>query len=212
MPIKSTNITRVHSHVHLKDRWARHGHRGGVLWFTGLTRSGKTSLALGLEKILFDECYRVRVLHSQNFRTGLSSDLGFSREDRREHIRRVGEVAAFLARRGVVVVTSFISPFALDRASARAAVGEGFHEDFLDPGLTTNYQFGVVPDESLHSYQSLVLIIPMCVPDHGNSLAATSNRDDIASLNPQSFHAIFINPGVTVTQISSIRLGDLHSD
>ena len=135
MPIKSTNITRVHSHVHLKDRWARHGHRGGVLWFTGLARSGKTSLALGLEKILFDECYRVRVLHSQNFRTGLSSDLGFSREDRREHIRRVGEVAAFLARRGVVVVTSFISPFALDRANARAAVGEGFHEVFLDPGL-----------------------------------------------------------------------------
>ena len=135
MPIKSTNITRVHSHVHLKDRWARHGHRGGVLWFTGLARSGKTSLALGLEKILFDECYRVRVLHSQNFRIGLSSDLGFSREDRREHIRRVGEVAAFLARRGVVVVTSFISPFALDRANARAAVGEGFHEVFLDPGL-----------------------------------------------------------------------------
>ena len=135
MPIKSTNITRVHSHVHLKDRWARHGHRGGVLWFTGLARSGKTSLALGLEKILFDECYRVRVLNSQNFRIGLSSDLGFSREDRREHIRRVGEVAAFLARRGVVVVTSFISPFALDRAHARAAVGEGFHEVFLDPGL-----------------------------------------------------------------------------
>ena len=135
MPIKSTNITRVHSHVHLKDRWARHGHRGGVLWFTGLPRSGKTSLALGLEKILFDECYRVRVLHSKNFRIGLSSDLGFSREDRREHIRRVGEVAAFLARRGVVVVTSFISPFALDRAHARAAVGEGFHEVFLDPGL-----------------------------------------------------------------------------
>ncbi len=135
MPIKSTNITRVHSHVDLKDRWARHGHRGGVLWFTGLTRSGKTSLALGLEKILFDECYRVRVLHSQNFRIGLSSDLGFSREDRREHIRRVGEVAAFLAQRGVVVVTSFISPFALDRANARAAVGEGFHEVFLDSGL-----------------------------------------------------------------------------
>ena len=135
MPIKSTNITRVHSHVHLKDRWARHGHRGGVLWFTGLARSGKTSLALGLEKILFDECYRVRVLHSQNFRIGLSSDLGFSREDRREHIRRVGEVAAFLARRGVVAVTSFISPFALDRANARAVVGEGFHEVFLDPGL-----------------------------------------------------------------------------
>ena len=92
-------------------------------------------LAFRLEKILFDECYRVRVLHSQNFRIGLSSDLGFSREDRREHIRRVGEVAAFLARRGVVVVTSFISPFALDRAHARAAVGEGFHEVFLDPGL-----------------------------------------------------------------------------
>ena len=135
MPIKSTNITREHSHVHLRDRWARHGHRGGVLWFTGLPKSGKSMLAFRLEKILFDECYQVCAFQSQNFRRGISSDLGFGREDRREHIRRVGEVAAFLTRRGVIAVTSFISPFALDRANARAAVGEGFHEIFLDPGL-----------------------------------------------------------------------------
>jgi len=135
MSIKSKNITRVVSLVPPEDRWSRQGHQGGVFWFTGLPGSGKATLALNMERRLFDEGYQVRAFRSSDFRDGVSSDLRFSRDDRREHIRRLGEVAALLARRGMVVLTAFISPFQADRDNAREAAAGTFHEIYLDPGL-----------------------------------------------------------------------------
>jgi len=135
MQPKSQNITDVPSLVSNDDRRARYGHRGGVLWFTGLPGSGKATLATALERALFNDGYRVMKLQSSDFRRGICSDLGFSHDARREHIRRVGEVAALAAHGGLVVLTAFISPYAADRAGARRAVGEGFHEIFLNPGL-----------------------------------------------------------------------------
>ncbi len=117
------------------ERWRRQGHRGGVMWFTGLSGAGKSSLAVGLERRLFDLGMRVFVLDGDNLRHGLNGDLGFSDADRQENIRRVTEVAAAFADAGHVVVTAFISPFRADRAQARAVIGDGFHEIFVDAAL-----------------------------------------------------------------------------
>jgi len=117
------------------DRWSRQGHQGGVLWLTGLSGSGKSTLATTLEARIFGYGYQTYALDGDNLRHGLNADLGFSPNDRSENIRRVGEVAALLASAGVIVVTAFISPYREDRRTARTAVGEGFREVFLNPGL-----------------------------------------------------------------------------
>jgi adenylyl-sulfate kinase len=132
--MKSTNVTRVSHLVGPADRWRKQGHRGGVLWFTGLPASGKKTLAYQLEARLFDAGFEVYAFDSARIRQGLNADLGFSREDRRENIRRAGEVAAVMARSGLVVITAFISPYAKDREAAKVAA-ENFHEIYLDVPL-----------------------------------------------------------------------------
>lgn len=129
--MKSTNVTRVQHLVPQAERWRRQGHRGGVLWFTGLPASGKSTLVYGLEERLFDAGFEVFAFDSARLRRGLNADLGFSREDRRENIRRAGELAAVMSRAGLVVIVGFISPYATDRAAARTAAGENFHEIYL---------------------------------------------------------------------------------
>ena len=129
--MKSTNITRVSHLVATEDRWRRQGHRGGVLWLTGLPASGKKTLAAALEQRLFADGFEVFAFDSGFLRKGLSRDLGFGRDARRENIRRAGELAAVMARAGTVVITAFISPYAADRAQARKAA-ETFHEIYLD--------------------------------------------------------------------------------
>jgi bifunctional enzyme CysN/CysC len=135
--VKSENITAVQSRVSPAERAGRNGHKGGVLWLTGLSGSGKSTIALELERQLFDAGYSVYVLDGDNIRHGLSSNLGFSPEDRSENIRRIGEVAALFADAGYIVVTAFISPYQADRDMARKAVGDDFHEIFVkaDVGL-----------------------------------------------------------------------------
>jgi len=110
--------------------------RGCVLWFTGLSGSGKSTVAAALESALVGAGHAAFVLDGDNLRHGLNSDLGFSPEDRSENIRRAGEVAALFADAGLVTLTAFISPYRADRESARAAVGpERFLEIFLDVPL-----------------------------------------------------------------------------
>ena len=133
--IKSTNITTVESRVTLRDRIERSGHRGGVLWFTGLSGSGKSTLAIELERRLFNIGYNVFMLDGDNVRRGLSSNLGFSPEDRTENIRRIGEVGALFANAGFIAITAFISPYQADRDRAREAANEGFHEIYVDADL-----------------------------------------------------------------------------
>ena len=107
---RSTNVTWVESAVTREARETRRGHRGAVLWFTGLSASGKSTLATEVEKELFSEGYFSYVLDGDNFRHGLNGDLGFSPEDRTENMRRVGEVAKLVAESGALVLTAFISP------------------------------------------------------------------------------------------------------
>lgn len=131
MSAKSKNIFRVEHRVTQEQRWARNGHKGAVIWLTGLSASGKTTLATSLEKRLFDLRCQAYVLDGDNVRHGLCADLGFSAREREENIRRVGEVAALFAESGLIVISAFISPYRADRAAARAAAGNNFHEIYL---------------------------------------------------------------------------------
>ncbi len=129
--VKSKNLTQVENRVLLADRWHFNGHRSGIIWLTGLSGAGKSTLAVELERILFAKGYQVTVLDGDNVRYGLNADLGFSPADRVENIRRVGEVAALMARTGVIVVTAFISPYLADRERVRTAHPDLFHEIYV---------------------------------------------------------------------------------
>jgi bifunctional enzyme CysN/CysC len=123
--IRSKNIFWSESTITHQTRINRNGHRGAVVWLTGLSGSGKSTLARALEKNLFDRQMQVYVLDGDNVRHGLNANLEFSSEDRVENIRRVAEVAKLMADAGMIVITSFISPYRLDRLRAREAVLSG---------------------------------------------------------------------------------------
>lgn len=135
--VRATNVSAEAHRVTPPQRIERNRHSPGVLWFTGLSGAGKSTLAMSLEQRLFDQGYQVYVLDGDNVRGGLNANLGFSPEDRAENIRRVGEVAALLADAGTIVITAFISPYRADRARARAATGENFHEVYIEADLET---------------------------------------------------------------------------
>jgi bifunctional enzyme CysN/CysC len=134
---RSTNITRFEAYVSADARSLRNGHKGGVVWLTGLSGAGKSTIAVVLEERLFEKGYQTTILDGDNVRHGLNSNLAFSPEDRAENIRRVGEVAALFAKAGLIVITSFISPYRSDRDRARRAAGNGFHEIFLTADVAT---------------------------------------------------------------------------
>jgi bifunctional enzyme CysN/CysC len=135
--VKATNLRAEAHRISNMQRVARNGHHGGVLWFTGLSGAGKSTIAMAVEQELFRRGYQVYVLDGDNVRRGLNANLDFSPEDRAENIRRVGEVAALFADSGQIVVTAFISPYRTDRQRARAAAGNGFHEIYIKASLAT---------------------------------------------------------------------------
>lgn len=134
---KAQNIHKVSHLLRPEERAIRNGHQGSVVWLTGLSGSGKSTLAMMVERELFEKGYQVFVLDGDNVRHGLNSDLGFSPEDRTENIRRIGEVAALMAKAGMVVITAFISPYKADRKIARAASPDNFHEIYVQADLET---------------------------------------------------------------------------
>src|SRR5437764_518728 len=136
--IKSKNIFWSEGKITAQARAAQHGHRGAVVWLTGLSGSGKSTIAQALERDLFIRSMHPYVLDGDNVRHGLNSNLGFAPEDRVENIRRVSEVAKLMADAGNVVITAFISPYRADRQRARAIAMEGnaeFIEVFVDAPL-----------------------------------------------------------------------------
>jgi bifunctional enzyme CysN/CysC len=135
---KSKNIFWTEGKITTRQRAVQMGHRGAVVWFTGLSGAGKSTIAQALERELFKRAVHTYVLDGDNIRHGLNSNLGFSPEDRVENIRRVSEVAKLMADSGVVVVTAFISPYRVDRRRAREIALEGkaeFIEVFVDAPL-----------------------------------------------------------------------------
>ncbi len=121
--------------VAAEDRAKLNGHRGAILWFTGLSGAGKTTLAVELERRLFAKGYQTFLLDGDNVRQGLCADLGFSPQERAENIRRVGEVSALFAEAGMIVVSAFISPYRVDRDRIRAAHGQYFNEIYINAPL-----------------------------------------------------------------------------
>ena len=133
---KSTHIRPEAGLVSLEDRQAALGQQATVVWFTGLSGSGKSSIAQALEKRLYDAGFHVYALDGDNVRFGLNRDLGFSHDDRQENIRRVAEVARLFTQAGLIVLVPVISPFRADRRSAREIIGEArFCEVYVDAPL-----------------------------------------------------------------------------
>ena len=136
----ATDRNKITWHEHQvcqRDRWLVGGHCGSVLWFTGLSGSGKSSIANQLELVLNKRGIRTYLLDGDNIRHGLCHDLGFSLEDRAENIRRVGEVCKLMADSGIVVLAALISPYRKDRDQVRASVQEvaTFIEIFVSASL-----------------------------------------------------------------------------
>jgi adenylylsulfate kinase len=136
--IKATNITWHEGHVERADREKLLRQKGATIWFTGLSGSGKSTVAFTLEHALVERGHLCYALDGDNIRHGLNKNLGFSPEDRTENIRRIGEVAKLFADTGVVALTSFISPYRGDRDLVRQIheeAGLSFIEVFVDTPL-----------------------------------------------------------------------------
>ena len=134
--IKATNITWHEGHVGRNEREKLLRQKGALLWMTGLSGSGKSTIAYTLEHALVQRGHLAYVLDGDNIRHGLNKNLGFSAEDRQENIRRIGEVGKLFVDTGVITITAFISPYRADRDVARATVGDGdFFEIFCDTPL-----------------------------------------------------------------------------
>ena len=124
-PSRSRNITWHHSIVTRKDKERLLGQKAVTLWFTGLSCSGKSTLAAEVEKVLHERGYITFILDGDNIRHGLNKNLGFSPGDREENIRRVGEVAGLFRQAGIINMTAFISPYRKDRQRARDLADKG---------------------------------------------------------------------------------------
>jgi len=118
------NLTWYNGYLTREDRERLHGHKGAVIWFTGLSASGKSTIARHLEKMLYHVGCSTYVFDGDNVRHGLCSDLGFSPEDRVENIRRIGEMVNLYTDAGIIAIAAFISPYRADRRSIRDLVGK----------------------------------------------------------------------------------------
>jgi adenylylsulfate kinase len=178
--VKATNITWHHGDITRADRERANGHKSAVLWFTGLSASGKSTLAHAVENELVDRGCNTYVLDGDNIRHGLNKDLGFSPRDREENIRRIGEVATLFADAGVLAITAFISPYRADRDKARAISGASFIEVYVkcdldvcearDPkGLYKKARAGQIPEFTGIS-------APYEEPDHPELVIDTSHE------------------------------------
>ena len=127
--MKSTNTIYHHATVTRERRNELNNHKSVVLWFTGLSGSGKSTMSHALEERLFNKGCRTFVLDGDNVRYGLNSNLGFSNKDRKENIRRVGEISKLMMEAGFIIMTAFISPFREDRIAVRNLIPNG---DFIE--------------------------------------------------------------------------------
>lgn len=138
MQNKSPNVKWQHTKIKREDREKILNQKGLVLWFTGLSGSGKSTIAIEVECLLNSRGYATYLLDGDNIRHGLNSDLGFSKEDRKENIRRISEVAKLFFDAGLITLVTFISPFKEDRNFARKLIPEErFIEIYVKCSLET---------------------------------------------------------------------------
>ena len=140
---KATNVTWHSGDVSREDRYEILRQKGATIWFTGLSGSGKSTIAVALERALFGMGKLSYRLDGDNVRLGINKNLGFSEEDRKENIRRIGEVAKLFGDAGTISLSSFISPYKADRDEVRElhrAAGLAFVEVFVDCSLAVAEQ------------------------------------------------------------------------
>ncbi|NMH70135.1 adenylyl-sulfate kinase (plasmid) [Cytobacillus spongiae] len=138
MSEKKRNIVWHETTVTKQERRSLNGHQSFILWFTGLSASGKSTIANALAHSLFQQGKQVYVLDGDNVRHGLNHDLGFNEKDRKENIRRIGEVSKLFIDSGQIVLTAFISPYREDRDVVRKLVGpEEFMEVYVHCSIET---------------------------------------------------------------------------
>ena len=134
MPEKLHIIPHQHA-VSKEDRERQNDHKGHVLWFTGLSGSGKSTVASAVERELHQRGIRTYILDGDNVRTGLNSDLDFSAASREENIRRIAHVSGLMKDAGIVVLSAFVSPYQKDRDYVREVAGDDFSEVFISTPL-----------------------------------------------------------------------------
>ncbi|MBL6967815.1 MAG: adenylyl-sulfate kinase [Desulfobacteraceae bacterium] len=123
-PEGKNNVTWFNGYLTREDREKLHGHKGAVIWFTGLSASGKSTIARYLENRLYEKGCSTYVFDGDNVRHGLCGDLGFSPEDREENIRRIGEMVNLYIDAGIIAIAAFISPYRKDRERIRDLAGK----------------------------------------------------------------------------------------
>ena len=132
------NTVWHHANVNRELRNKQNHHKSFIIWFTGLSGSGKSTIAHAVEEELFKQGCRTFVLDGDNVRQGLSSNLGFSEQDREENIRRVGEAAKLMVEAGIITLTAFISPYKQDRERVKIMMPQGdFIEIYCEATLET---------------------------------------------------------------------------
>jgi bifunctional enzyme CysN/CysC len=199
-PVKSANLFPVGHRVAPETRWIVNAHKGAVIWLTGLSAAGKSTIAMEVEQHLVRRGRQAFVLDGDNVRQGLNADLGFSPEDRTENIRRVGEVAHLFAQAGMIVITAFISPYRADRDRVRAINPAAFHEVFVhaelgecrrrDPkGLYAKALKGEIPEFTGVSAPYEAPLTPELVIDTSGRNAAHSAAELLAYIERTLAHA-----------------------
>jgi len=127
--MKNSEVIWHDGYITKEDRNKTYGHKSKVVWFTGLSASGKSTITHLLEKVLFDKGIKVYAFDGDNIRHGLNSDLGFSPEERRENLRRISEVAKLFVDAGIMVLAAFVSPYEKDREYVKSKFNK---DDFLE--------------------------------------------------------------------------------
>ena len=179
---KKNNVTWFNGYVNREDREKAHGHKGAVIWFTGLSASGKSTIAHIVEKQLHKRGCSTYVLDGDNVRHGLCSDLTFCPEDRAENIRRIGEMVKLFVDAGIIVLTAFISPYRQDRQQVRSLLSDGqfleIHVDCPAAICATRDQKGIYQKAKAGIIKEFTGISAPYEPPENPELVIQSHEED----------------------------------
>jgi adenylylsulfate kinase len=179
---KKNNVTWFNGYVNRGDREKAHGHKGAVIWFTGLSASGKSTIAHIVEKQLHEKGCSTYVLDGDNVRHGLCADLTFCQEDRAENIRRIGEMVRLFVDAGIIVLTAFISPYRQDRQQVRSLLSDGqfleIHVDCPPEVCATRDQKGIYQKAQAGIIKEFTGISAPYEPPENPELVIQSHEED----------------------------------
>jgi adenylylsulfate kinase len=179
---KKNNVTWFNGYVSREDREKAHGHKGAVIWFTGLSASGKSTIAHIVEKQLHKRGCSTYVLDGDNVRHGLCADLTFCPEDRAENIRRIGEMVKLFVDAGIIVLTAFISPYRQDRQQVRSLLSDGqfleIHVDCPPEICATRDQKGIYQKAKAGIIKEFTGISAPYEPPENPELVIQSHEED----------------------------------